>query len=122
MQLPQNHYTNRYLRLWGIVCIVLGLILAKWQIYDPMHAAEQHKQEVWILSVFVALGIYLPPLGLLQLIFGRRLIKWVSIDPQNLNLKNTVCLVLFAAVGVAALVYVLGTLESQGYHVKHGWW
>jgi hypothetical protein len=121
MQLPQKQYTNRYLRLWGLLCIVLGLILAKWQIYDPLHAAEQHKQKVWILLYSVILGIYLPPAGLLLLVFGRRTAKWFQIDPQNLNLKNAVCLLLFAAVGGAAIVYVLASLESQGYHVTRGW-
>ena len=100
---------------------MLGLILAKWQIYDPLHAAEQNKQKVWILLYFVMLGILLPLFGLPLLIFGRRTIRWFSIDPQNLDWKNTAFLVSFAAVGIAAFVCVLAALESQGYHVTRGW-
>jgi len=118
---PDNHVTNSYPRIWGIVAIVLGLILAKWQIYDPLHAAEQHKQEVWILSELVALAIYGPAYGLLLLLFGSRPNRWFAIDPQNLSLKNTLSLLLFGAVGLAAIFYVIGSLEAQGFIVKRGW-
>jgi hypothetical protein len=122
MELPQNQPTNRYCRVWGIFCIVLGLILAKWQIYDPLHAAEQNKQRVWILLYFVGLGIILPPMGLLLLIFGRGLAKWVpAIDPQNLNLKSLVLPMLFAVAVMVVFVYVLAALDSQGYHISRGW-
>jgi hypothetical protein len=121
MRQQHDDYSNAYLRFWGIICIVLGLLLAKWQIYDPLHAANDHKHEVWILIYLVGLGISLPPCGLLLLIFGRRTIPWFKIDPQNLDFKKTACLVLFAAVQVAVFVYVVGTFESQGFHVKLGW-
>jgi hypothetical protein len=105
----------------GIVFVVVGLLLAKWQIYDPLHAAEQHRQQVWILSELVGAGIFLPAYGVLLILFGRRPAEWFKINPQNLSWKNTVSLLAFAGVCLAVLFFVLGTLESQGFVVKHGW-
>lgn len=119
--IPPNHITNRRPRIMGIVCIVLGLAFAKWQIYDPLHAAAQHKQEIWIFSYFVGLGIILPLYGVLLLLFGKRPNEWFRMDPQNLSWKSTVSLVAFAGICLAVLFFVMGTLESQGFIVKHGW-
>ena len=120
-QTPPNHISNRFPRIIGIVFIVLGLLLAKWQIYDPLHAAEQHKHEVWILSELVVMAIALPAYGVLLLLFGKRPNEWFKINPENLSWKNTVCLLAFAGVCIAVFIFVLGSLESQGYVVKHGW-
>jgi len=119
--IPENHISNRYPRIIGIVMIVVGLLVAKWQIYDPLHAAEQHRREVWILSELIGLAIYGPAYGVLLLLFGRRPNQWFKFDPQNLSLKNVLSLLAFGAVGLAAIFYVIGSLESQGYVVKHGW-
>ena len=119
-QTPPNHVTNRRPRIMGIVYIAVGSLLAKWQIYDPLHAAAQHKQEVWILSYLVAAAIALPAYGVLLLLFGKRPNEWFKIDPQNLSWKNTVSLLAFAGVCLAVIFFVIGTLESQGYLVKHG--
>jgi uncharacterized membrane protein YidH (DUF202 family) len=105
----------------GIVCIALGLLLAKWQIYDPLHAAVQHKQRVWILSELVGAAIVLPAYGALLLLFGKRPNEWFKIDPQHLSWRNTASLLVFAGVCLAVLFFVVGTLEHQGYVVKHGW-
>ena len=88
----------------GIICIAIGLLLAKWQIYDPLRAAAQHKQEVWILSELVAAAIAIPAYGVLLLLFGRRPNDWFKIDPQNLSWKNTVSLLIFAGVSPYSLL------------------
>ena len=117
----ESQMATRYPRIWGVVLIAVGLWLAKWQIYDPLHAAEQHRKEVWILSELIALAVIGPAYGVLLLLFGRWPIRWFAFNPENLNWKNTLSLVFFAASGVAAIFYVIGSLESQGYVVKHGW-
>jgi hypothetical protein len=116
-----DRLSDRYPRLMGIVSIVAGLILAKWQIYDSLHAAEQHKSQVTIYSTLVAGAVFLPAYGVLLVLFGRWPIQWFRIDPQNLSVKNTVCSLLFAAIGIVVFLFVLSSLESQGFHAKNGW-
>jgi len=118
---PENHITNRRPRIMGIIVIVVGLLLAKWQIYDPLHGTEQHRQQVWLFSELIGAAVYLPAYGLLLLVFGRRPNKWFTFDPQNLSLKNVLSLLAFGAVGLAAIFFVISSLEGQGYVVKHGW-
>jgi hypothetical protein len=120
-QVPENHISNRRPRIMGTILIAVGLFFAKWQIYDPLHAAEEHKQEVWLLSELIAIGVYGPAYGLLLLLFGRRPNQWFAFDPQNLSLKNVLSLFFFGAFGLAAILYVIHSLEMQGYVVKHGW-
>ena len=50
---PENHVTRRHPRIMGPVIIATGLLLAKWQIYDPLHAAQQHVREVWIFGELI---------------------------------------------------------------------
>jgi hypothetical protein len=121
MQISEHHISNRYPRLMGIVSILVGLIIAKWQVYDPLHAAEQHLREITIYSGLIGLGVFMPPYGLLLLLFGRKPNQWFAFDPQNLKWKNVVSLLAFGAAGMVAIFYVIGRLEAQGYHVRHFW-
>jgi hypothetical protein len=105
----------------GGVLIVVGSLLAKWQIYDPLHAAAQGRQNVWLLSELVAAGVFLPAAGILLLVFGRRVNQWFAFDPQHLNWKSTACLLAVGAAGLAVFFFVLAMLEKQGYVIKHGW-
>ena len=73
---PENHVSNRHPRIIGVVMIVVGLLLAKWQIYDPLHAVEQRKHKVWLLSYLIWAGVYLPAYGLSLLVFGKRPNQW----------------------------------------------
>ena len=59
-------------RLVGLIFLIGGLGLAKWQIYDPLHARELGRKEVWIDAKLVGLAIILPALGALFLVFGER--------------------------------------------------
>ncbi len=77
-----DRITDRRPRLMGIVCIIVGLIVAKLQIYDALHAAEQHRQQVTIYPVLLAVAVFGPAYGVLLLLFGRRPIQWFRIDPQ----------------------------------------
>jgi hypothetical protein len=116
--IQKDKTTNCRARIWGIVLLVAGLLLAKYQIYDPLHAAEQGKREVSLNLLFVAAAVYVPLGGLLLMMFGLRL----KFDPRKLSLKNVLCLLAFGAVGVVAIHFVLVSLESQGYIVMPGGW
>ena len=116
-----NHISNRRPRVFGLVSIGIGLLFAKWQIYDPLHAAARGKQNVWILVWFVAIGVYLPAWGLLFLAFGSRPNSWFKIDPNNLNWRNVLFLLAFGSIGLAMLFFVIHSLELQGYVVRTGW-
>src|SRR4051812_26457520 len=96
--LPPDHISNRRPRLIGIVLIGVGLLLAKWQIYDSLHATEEHKHEIWILSYLVGLAIYAPAWGLLLVLFGNRPNEWFKFDPENLSWKSTISLLGFGSV------------------------
>ncbi|MGA2064065.1 MAG: hypothetical protein ABSG86_03805 [Thermoguttaceae bacterium] len=108
----------RHPRIFGIVILALGLLLAKWQIYDPLHAAEQHIQRVELYTELVFLAIFLPGFGGLMTLFGMKPMQWFKINPQNLSLKNTLILLSSAAVCLAALLFVIAQLERQGYVMK----
>lgn len=43
-----KHMDLRHPRLVGAGLLVVGLFLAKWKIYDPLHAAELGRPEVHI--------------------------------------------------------------------------
>jgi hypothetical protein len=107
--------TNRYSRIVGVVLIVVGLFFVKLQIYDPLHAAEDQREKVWIFWPMVACGVYFPLFGALLLLFGKRVSQWFVFDPQNLSLKNVIMLLLIGAIGLAILIYVIVSLENQGY-------
>jgi hypothetical protein len=119
-QLPPEHISNRRPRVIGAILIAVGLFVARWQIYDPLHAAEQHKEKVWVLAYLVGFAIIGPAWGLLLLLFGKRPNEWFKFDPQNLSLKSAASLIAFAAIGVIAIFYVIHSLEIQGYRVRTG--
>jgi hypothetical protein len=107
--------SNRHPRAIGLALLVVGLICAKLQIYDPLHAAEMGREKVWVYWAFVALGVSGPIMGLLFLVFGSRPNVWFKFDPQNLRLKNVLALLAFAGAQLAILFYILRALELQGY-------
>ena len=115
-----KHMALRHPRLVGVGLLVVGLFLAKWQIYDPLHAAELGRPEVHIYAILVALGVFLPPLGMSYLVFGRRASEWIQIDPQNLSFASVSYLLCFMGIGLTILFYVLSSLEKQGYRVILG--
>jgi hypothetical protein len=100
------------------------LLLAKWQIYDPLHAAEQNKQEVWVCAELVGSAVFLPAAGILLVLLGKRINRF-AIDPQNLSPKYTVSMIVCSLVGGTIVMFVTGSiisvLEKQGYVIRHGW-
>jgi len=98
--------------------LIIGLALAKWQIYDPLHAREQGLERVTISSLLIGLAILLSVFGAAILILGDRFEKIIGnlqIDPKRLNWKSTVFLVLIALVGGSIWVWVQLELSAQGY-------
>jgi len=43
---PPNHLANRFPRAFGMLLFIVSLGLGKWQIYNPLHAAEDQRSEV----------------------------------------------------------------------------
>ncbi len=108
-----------YLRLRGLVLLIVGLGMAKWQIYDPLHAKENGVTEVTINSTMMALGILLPVLGLAIVVAGNGIEKFFAdmrVDPKRLNWKSVVFLLTMALVGGGAWIWVQMALSAQGYH------
>ncbi len=107
-------------RLVGLIFLIGGLGLAKWQIYDPLHARELGRKEVWIDAKLVGLAIILPALGALFLVFGERvegLLRsgWLDIDTGALCWRNVV-VILTLALGLGAVcVWERMRLAAQGY-------
>ena len=99
----------------GLIFIVISLGLAKWQIYDPLHAAAEGRKQVWIHSSLLAAAIALGPYGILLLLFGRKPNDWFKIDPENINWKNALFLGAFALFGLGVYIYIDRQLALQGY-------
>src|SRR2546425_7871873 len=57
----------------GLLMLIIGLGLAKWQIYDPLHAREQGLEEVTVSSLLVGLAVLVSVLGAATLVMGDRL-------------------------------------------------
>ena len=47
----------------GLLMLIIGLGLAKWQVYDPLHAREQGLEQVTVDSLLVGLAVLLSVLG-----------------------------------------------------------
>ncbi len=108
-----------YPRLRGAVLLLAGLGLAKWQIYDPLHAAENGVHEVTLYGLAQFLGIILPLLGLAMVLAGHgveRFLHTLRFDPKRLNWKSAVFLLFFVGLGIYAWEWVNHALTAQGYH------
>ena len=110
---------NRFPRRMGGVFLIISAALAKWQIYNPLHAAENGKQSVWTWGVLVSLAIILFLYGFALIVFGKRTNEWVKFDPNNLNWKQAAFLIIFAIVGLAIYIWIDRSLAAQGYTTKY---
>ncbi len=107
-----------YMRLRGLVLLLIGLGFAKWQIYDPLHARENGLTEVTTSSAMMALAIILPVCGLAIMLAGNgveRFFETVRANPKQLSAKSIVFLSVMAAIGLAAMIWVEMALEAQGF-------
>lgn len=108
-----------YIRLRGLVLLLVGLGMAKWQIYDPLHAKENGVTEVTISSTMMALAIMLPVLGLAIMLAGNGFEKFfadIRVDPKRLSWKSVAFLLAMALIGGGAWIWVEMALSAQGYH------
>ena len=97
----------------------------KWQIYDPLNAAELGRERVVIHAGLIGLGVMLPAAGILHLIFGGRMndfFRRFAHDPNNLRVSDVLLLLGIAAPQLALVIYIVASLERQGYRVSHGIW
>ncbi len=116
---PGGQGNTPYMRLRGLVLLLVGLGFAKWQIYDPLHALENGVTEVTISSTMMALAIFLPVLGLAIVVAGNgveRFFETLRVDPKRLSAKNVVFLLLMTALGGSAWIWVQMALTAQGFH------
>jgi hypothetical protein len=89
--------------------------LAKWQICDPLHAAERGQTTVWLSGKLVTLAISLGLCGLALLVLGRRANEWFKFDPQNLGWRPILVLGGLAVLCLGVYIVVELTLAAQGY-------
>jgi hypothetical protein len=118
---PENHITNRYPRTMGVIICLVGLLLAKWQIFNPLHAAEQRRNSIWIHAGLIASAIIFPVYGVLLMLFGKRPNEWFVINPQNVGWKNTLILLVISGGCLVVFFSVINSLENQGFVVKFLW-
>jgi hypothetical protein len=106
-------------RLRGVIILAIGLWLAKWQIWDPLHAAELGLEQVTIYKLALFGAVVLPPLGLFFILFGERAKSFFAnmtpTDFSNLTLRDLVLAGMFLAVLVPVGLWISGELKEQGY-------
>jgi|SRR5436853_2241378 len=102
----------------GLLMLIIGLGLAKWQVYDPLHAREQGLEQVTVDSLLVGLAVLLSVLGAASLVMGDRLeriFEDIRFDPKRLNWKSTTVLLLMTLVAGSIWIWILFGLSAQGY-------
>jgi hypothetical protein len=105
-------------RFLGMVLLVLGLWLAKWQIYEPLHASELGIREHTTSSTAIGLGLLLPLVGAGYVVFGSafdKVMAHLKVDKDNLNAKNVISIVVFAIIFISVFVFVESKLDEQGF-------
>jgi hypothetical protein len=106
-------------RLRGAIILAIGLWLAKWQIWDPLHAAELGLEEVTIYKAALAGAVALPPLGLFFIAFGEKAKEFFAamgdMDSSNLTRGNVVSLLVFLAIMLVIGSLITQQLAAQGY-------
>ncbi len=102
----------------GLLMLIIGLGLAKWQVYDPLHAREQGLEQVTVYSLLVGLAVLLSVLGAASLVMGDRLeriLEDIRMDPKRLNWKSITVLLLMTLMTGSTWIWILLELSAQGY-------
>ena len=102
----------------GLLMLIIGLGLAKWQVYDPLHAREQGLEQVTVYSSLVGLAVLLSVLGAASLLVGNRLdriFEDIRIDPKRLNWKSIAVLLLMTLMVGSTWIWIQLELSAQGY-------
>ena len=110
--------TKRSTRSRGLLMLIIGLGLAKWQVYDPLHARAQGLEQVTVDSLLVGLAVLLSFFGAASLVMGDRLERIfgdIRFDPKRLNWKSITVLLLMTLVAGSIWIWILFELSAQGY-------
>lgn len=108
------------IRLKGIFTLIGGLILAKFQIYNPLHASELQIETVYTSSTLMFCSIFLTLIGIGMLIGGDRFLQSMENvikikDIDNLKFKEVVYPLIFALISCSIYIYIQEQLTAQGY-------
>jgi hypothetical protein len=110
-----NHFSKRHPRTTGIISLLAGACLAKWQIYDALHAAEQGKESVSFNGKLAVMSIGFIVFSVPYIIFGRKFEQWFKLDLKNVGWRNAIIYAGTAIVAVAIVEWVKKSLVAQGY-------
>jgi hypothetical protein len=106
---------NKRARIRGAVSIAVGAGLVKWQIYDPLHAAENRRHEVLTSATLMALAILLPIYGGFLVGFGCRAEIWFREGLGFRNWKGTLRVIIVGLLCFGLYLVVQRKLYDQGY-------
>jgi MFS family permease len=112
-------------RLRGVAYLLVGLGLAKLQVYDPLHARQMGMSSVLIHSTLFSLGLILPVFGLAYIFFGKAVDQFMdtlgfnktNVYRTEINRRNLLYLMVTCVPIIVLLFWVMGALTAQGYRV-----
>jgi uncharacterized protein YjeT (DUF2065 family) len=107
---------NKEARIQGAVILAIGLFLLKWQVYDPLHAAEQKIQKIWTSSTLTLIAILLPVIGVCYLVFGAKAKQWTSKEQSMSDWRGVLRVIAVASVCFGTYIFIQRKLREQGYH------
>jgi hypothetical protein len=110
---------HRYPRSIGVLILAVSAAVMKWQIYDPLHAAEQGKQTVLIWGTLFCLSIMAGVFGLALIVFGKSLGPWIEAHPEYLGRRKPY-LPAFTILIIMLYAWVLHGVSKQGYSSNPG--
>ena len=105
-------------RITGAIILLIGLALAKWQIYNPIFARELHITSHTISGIALMFAILLPLIGFGYLIFGKRfddLADLVVPDQKTISIKTVLVAIALAVPLIGTYILVSNKLESLGF-------
>jgi uncharacterized membrane protein len=109
-QMVENHP-----RKYGAIPLLIGTVLAIFQIYLPLNAAKYGMQEIRVSGIMVAAAEFLLVYGIMLIILGKKANEVFSINPKKLSLKNIVIILALVGMGIATYGFIWTALENQGY-------
>ncbi len=114
---PQPQPSAKSRPRWrGLIALLVGAGLAKWEIYDPLygHGAKGLPVYFPLVNLAVILIVY----GALRVVLGERFISALELlllHPRRLGWKGVLILLLFALITFAAWYWVRLQFWTQGW-------